>query len=84
MSSNMLSPSSVSGCPVSMVAFAEVVEVGRMSPVLFAVGVSTGKDEAENLRAEVKMEVELSDVSDGKDVMKEPRSPELQRPDLTV
>jgi len=42
-----------------------------------------GKDEAENLRADVNMDVELSEVPEGREVIKEPRSLAVQRPERT-
>ena len=62
---------------------ADVVEVVPVEVAVVVVGDSEGKEEAENLRAVVNMDVELRDVVEGMEVMKEPRSPLEQRPERT-
>ena len=70
--------------PVSRASSADVVvdDVDEAEKSGVSV-VGDGKEEEENLRAEVKMDVELSGVDEGSEVMKDPRDEELHRPDRT-
>jgi len=45
---------------------------------------SDGKEDAENLRADVKIEVVFTGMSDGREMMKDPNPLAAQRPERTA
>ncbi len=61
-----------------------VVVVGMILGEVEGVDGAEGKEAEENLRAEVNMDVELSNAPAGTEVMNAPRSLEVHRPDRTA